>query len=95
MLLLPSPAPTVEAGGRCLVSESQGDLPISRFSRPGPGGPPQRTRVNHFIRITPIRVVGPAGEQIGVIETPVALKMAEEQGLDLVEISPEARPPVC
>jgi len=70
-------------------------LPISRFSRPGPGGPPQRTRVNHFIRITPIRVVGPAGEQIGVIETPVALKMAEEQGLDLVEISPEARPPVC
>ncbi|MDP1660409.1 MAG: translation initiation factor IF-3 [Phycisphaerales bacterium] len=70
-------------------------MPISRFSRPGPGGPPQRTRVNHFIRITPIRVVGAAGEQIGVIETPVALKMAEEQGLDLVEISPEARPPVC
>jgi len=70
-------------------------LPISRFSRPGPGGPPQRTRVNHFIRITPIRVVGAGGEQIGVIETPVALKMAEEQGLDLVEISPEARPPVC
>lgn len=51
--------------------------------------------MNHFIRITPIRVVGAAGEQIGVIETPVALKMAEEQGLDLVEISPEARPPVC
>lgn len=48
-----------------------------------------------MIRITPIRVMGPDNEAIGVIETPDALRMAQEKGLDLVEISPEARPPVC
>ncbi|MBY0309416.1 MAG: translation initiation factor IF-3, partial [Phycisphaerales bacterium] len=92
--VLPRSASRVGVGRRS-VCFPEGVLPISRFSRPGSGGPPQRTRVNHFIRITPIRVVGPNGEQIGVIETPAALRMAEEQGLDLVEISPDARPPVC
>jgi len=48
-----------------------------------------------MIRITPIRVIGPDNEQIGVIETSEALNMAREQGLDLVEISPDVRPPVC
>jgi translation initiation factor IF-3 len=48
-----------------------------------------------MIRITPIRVIGPTGEQIGVIETSEAIKMAIDQGMDLVEISPETRPPVC
>ncbi|MBL8762884.1 MAG: translation initiation factor IF-3 [Phycisphaerae bacterium] len=61
----------------------------------GRDGPQQRVRVNHLIRITPIRVIGADNEQIGVIETPEALRMAEALGLDLVEISPEARPPVC
>lgn len=42
-----------------------------------------------------MRVVGPDNEQIGVIETSEALKMALERGMDLVEISPDARPPVC
>jgi translation initiation factor IF-3 len=55
----------------------------------------RRTRINHMIRITPIRVVGPDNEQIGVIETSDALRRADELGLDLVEISPDARPPVC
>jgi len=55
----------------------------------------QRTRVNFLIRITPVRVLGPDNEPIGVIETADALRMAQEKGLDLVEISPEARPPVC
>ncbi len=48
-----------------------------------------------MIRITPIRVIGADGEQIGVIETSEALKMAIDAGLDLVEISPDTRPPVC
>lgn len=48
-----------------------------------------------MIRITPIRLVGPDNEQIGVVETSDAMRMAMEKGLDLVEISPEARPPVC
>jgi translation initiation factor IF-3 len=55
----------------------------------------QRTRLNHLIRITPVRVIGPDEEQIGVIETQDAIRMAQEKGLDLVEISPDARPPVC
>ncbi|MCA9287566.1 MAG: translation initiation factor IF-3, partial [Phycisphaerales bacterium] len=48
-----------------------------------------------MIRLSPIRVVGPDNEQIGVIETPAAIRMAEERGLDLVEIVPNSRPPVC
>jgi translation initiation factor IF-3 len=42
-----------------------------------------------------VRVIGPDGDQLGIMVTKDALKMAEDQGLDLVEISPDARPPVC
>src|SRR5215471_2312038 len=66
---------------------------MGRFSRDQ--SPVHRTRLNHLIRITPVRVIGPDDEQIGVIETPEAIRMAQEKGLDLVEISPDARPPVC
>ncbi len=55
----------------------------------------QRTRLNHLIRISPVRVIGPDDEQIGIIETQEAIRLAQEKGLDLVEISPDARPPVC
>lgn len=48
-----------------------------------------------MIRITPIRLIGPENEQIGVIETHQAIRMAEEAGLDLVEVVPDGRPPVC
>lgn len=48
-----------------------------------------------MIRISPIRVVGPDNEQIGVIETADAIRMAQEKGLDLVEIVSDSRPPVC
>ncbi|MCH8507280.1 MAG: translation initiation factor IF-3 [Phycisphaerales bacterium] len=58
-------------------------------------GPVQRTRINHMIRLSPIRLIDQDGEQVGVIETHEAMRMAQEAGLDLVEISPEARPPVC
>ncbi|USN98484.1 MAG: translation initiation factor IF-3 [Phycisphaeraceae bacterium] len=51
--------------------------------------------MNHMIRITPIRVIGPDNEQVGVIETHEALRMAQEAGLDLVEVVADARPPVC
>ncbi len=67
---------------------------MGRFSR-DQGPAVQRTRLNHLIRITPVRVIGPDDEQIGVIETQDAIRMAQEKGLDLVEISPDARPPVC
>ena len=48
-----------------------------------------------MIRISPIRLIDETGEQVGVIETFKARKMAEEKGLDLVEISPNSKPPVC
>ncbi len=48
-----------------------------------------------MIRISPIRVIGHDNAQIGVIETIEALRIAEEQGLDLVEVAPDSRPPVC
>ena len=52
-------------------------------------------RVNFRIRIPEIRLIGPDGSQMGVFQTRDALKKAEEFGLDLVEISPMAKPPVC
>ena len=51
-------------------------------------------RINHFIRVPQVRLVGENIEP-GIYSTADALKMAEEQGLDLVEISPTVDPPVC
>ncbi len=53
------------------------------------------TRINNNIRITPIRVVSEDGEQLGIIPTEDALERAREAGLDLVEVAPGERPPVC
>ena len=55
----------------------------------------QSNRINDSIRITPIRVIDQDGTQLGVIPTAEALKKAQDQGLDLVEVAPEAKPPVC
>lgn len=52
-------------------------------------------RINDQIRITPIRVIDHNQAQLGVISTHEALSMARELGLDLVEVSPMERPPVC
>src|SRR4051812_25871233 len=54
-----------------------------------------QTRVNEQIRITPIRLIGPNGEQVGVISTSEAMNMAREAMLDLVEVAPLEKPPVC
>lgn len=51
--------------------------------------------MNGSIRITPVRVVLADGTQLGVMETNVARTKAEEMGLDLVEIQPNVRPPIC
>ena len=55
----------------------------------------QNLRCNEQIRITPIRVIGENNEQLGVLPTFEALKSAREAGLDLVEVAPNVRPPVC
>ncbi|MCR8825615.1 translation initiation factor IF-3 [Photobacterium sp. TY 1-4] len=60
--------------------------------------PPQRDtgpRINEKIRSNEIRLIGAEGENVGVVTPARAMAMAEEAGLDLVEISPNAVPPVC
>ena len=58
--------------------------------------PPNRgPRINHQIRIRQIRVIDEENEQLGVLETADALALAVRKGLDLVEIAPNQRPPVC
>ncbi|HET7557989.1 MAG TPA: translation initiation factor IF-3 [Rhodanobacteraceae bacterium] len=52
-------------------------------------------RRNQDIRVPRVRVIGADGEQVGILERDEALAMAEEAGLDLVEIQPNADPPVC
>jgi translation initiation factor IF-3 len=59
--------------------------------------PPERdtTRINERIRVPEVRLIDDEGNQIGVLKTADALLFAQERELDLVEVAPEARPPVC
>ncbi len=82
---------------------------ILHFPREPPGGeadrhPSTRTtggpistelRINERIRVPEVRLVGPNGETVGIVPTDQALKLAQEADLDLVEIAPQGRPPVC
>jgi len=51
--------------------------------------------VNSQIRVPQVLLVGEDGEQIGVLDTPEAIRLAEERGVDLVEVAPGSTPPVC
>ena len=51
--------------------------------------------MNEQIRISPIRLIGAGGEQLGVVMTSLAIEKAKEAGLDLVEVAADERPPVC
>ncbi len=55
----------------------------------------EQHRVNRRIRVPEVRVIGADGAQLGVQRTDEALRLAEQAGLDLVEVSPKAMPPVC
>ncbi|HEY8590705.1 MAG TPA: translation initiation factor IF-3 [Naasia sp.] len=52
-------------------------------------------RTNDRIRVPEVRLVGPAGEQVGIVAIDVALRLAREADLDLVEVAPNSRPPVA
>ena len=52
-------------------------------------------RINDRIRVPEVRLVGPNGEQVGIVRIEDALSLAQEADLDLVEVAPQARPPVC
>ena len=55
----------------------------------------KQLRINARIRAKELRVIGADGEQLGILKTPEALRIAEQKDLDLVEVAPEAVPPVC
>ncbi len=59
--------------------------------------PPERdqTRLNERIRVPEVRLIGADGEQVGVVPTDQALERAQSEDLDLVEVAPEAKPPVA
>ena len=68
--------------------------PIARrplAAQPSREGP----RINGMIAVPKVLVIGADGEKLGVVDTDSALAMAEEEGLDLVEVSPNVSPPVC
>lgn len=52
-------------------------------------------RTNEAIRVREVRLVGEDGSQLGIVPTLEAMRMAREQGVDLVEVAPQAKPPVC
>ncbi len=53
------------------------------------------TRINYQIKIREVRVIDAEGVQLGILDTREAIRRAEEAGLDLVEVAPTAKPPVC
>jgi len=57
--------------------------------------PKQTHRVNKAILSKEVRVIGDDGKQLGIMPTHIAIRIAEEKGLDLVEVNPKGSPPVC
>ena len=59
--------------------------------------PPERdtTRINERIRVPEVRLIDENGQQVGIMKTNEALRYAESRELDLVEVAPDAKPPVC
>jgi len=53
------------------------------------------TKINHQIKAPELRIIGPEGENLGVLSLSAALEKAREMGVDLIEISPNATPPIC
>jgi len=72
-----------------------GDLTIRRPNRAPPAATKDGPRVNDDIRNAQIQLIDQTGQNHGTVETMVAIKMAMEAGMDLVEISPNNNPPVC
>ena len=67
-----------------------------RTTPPYLGGPiSTEARINERIRVPEVRLVGPGGEQVGIVRVEDALRLAQDADLDLVEVAPDARPPVC
>jgi len=70
-------------------------LPPGNIDRHGSSDRSTHQRINEQIRISPVRLIGAQGEQLGVVPTAQAMEMAREATLDLVEVAAQERPPVC
>ena len=66
-----------------------------RQTGPGASGEDNQYRINHQIRIAQILVIGPDGDKLGIMSPEEARSIAADHGLDLVEVAPNAKPPVC
>jgi len=91
MLLRPAESRPTDSTARNLYEPSY--LRKKKPNRRPP--PPPRYRINRQIRVPEVFLVGADGEQVGAIPTERAWQMADEAGLDLVEVAPNASPPVC
>ena len=81
-----------------MASKFVNDQRTTTIARRPHNAPPQREtgpRVNDRIRASEIRLIGADGENVGVVSPARAMDLADQAGLDLVEISPNASPPVC
>src|SRR5579859_1910421 len=95
----PVVAPHASRAGLCRFAASPG-MPEPGQSRLGNrrdigGHISTEPRINDRIRVPEVRLVGPSGEQVGIVSITDALRLAQEADLDLVEVAPTARPPVC
>jgi translation initiation factor IF-3 len=72
-----------------------GAFPIFRIPQQHRSFNISEPRINERIRVPEVRLVGPAGEQVGIVRIEDALRLAAESDLDLVEVAPQAKPPVC
>ena len=84
-----------EPDGRVLSNDPHGGVVITTFTRNPRQGPDETYRVNKSIQAKEVRVIGEDGKQLGIMPTHIAVRIAEEKGLDLVEVNPKGAPPVC
>ena len=90
-----APRAGVRRFGRLRSQTIEGDCPIRRPMRAAPEREPAGPRMNEDIRVREVRLIDETGDNVGVVPTADALARATEAGLDLVEISPDANPPVA
>ncbi len=80
-----APAPRGSRAGRLLAHMRRGGSRITK---------PEDHRVNEEIRVSPVRLIDNEGEQLGIVQLEEAREKADQVGLDLVEVAPDAKPPV-
>jgi translation initiation factor IF-3 len=80
-------------GGLTFLNTFQPRRPI-RSARPAPQNQ-EKHKINRFIIAREVMVIDEEGRQLGVLPTREAVNMAQDRGLDLVEVAPQAQPPVC